>query len=172
MCSSDLTEGGSIDNESGGRITGGNGGTGGSGEIAEGGGMNGADGAGGAGIVGTGNDMVITGGAIVGGLSGDGTTRADAIDFSGGGNTLVLEQGNSFTGNVVSTSGSTNGGDTLALGGATGGTFNLSQASDVSGEFLEFANFEKIGSGTWVADGAASFTNTTVEAGTDRRAHV
>jgi hypothetical protein len=88
-----------------GTITGGNGGIRGTGSTT------GSAGAGGVGIVGTGDDTVITSGAIAGALSGDGTTQADAIDFSGGGNTLVLEQGNSFTGNVVSTSGGTNGGE-------------------------------------------------------------
>jgi hypothetical protein len=52
-------------------------------------------------------------------LGGDG--NIDGGGGTGGGNTLTLESGYSFTGDVVSTSGvgssAVNGGDTLALGG-------------------------------------------------------
>ena len=40
-------------------------------------------------------------GSIAGGLSGDGVTRADAIMFTGGTNTLELRLGSTITGNVV-----------------------------------------------------------------------
>ena len=49
----------------------------------------GAPGLGGAGIVGS-SLTVINSGTITGGISGDGTTRADAIDFTGGNNSLTL----------------------------------------------------------------------------------
>ncbi len=121
-------------------------------------------GLGGAGVVSTGGATVDTSGAIDGGLSGGGV-QADAIDFSGGGNTLVLEPGYSFVGNVVSTSATTNGGDTLALGGAGSGTFDLSGVG-TTGEFQGFNDLAKTGAGTWIVDNDASFATTTVEAGT------
>src|SRR5262245_1056251 len=48
-------------------------------------------------------------------LSGDGTTQADAIDFTGGVNSLTLEAGFSIIGNVVAFSAA----DTLILGGSS-----------------------------------------------------
>jgi outer membrane autotransporter protein len=56
-------------------------------------------GAGGAGIVGSGI-TVITTSSISGGLSGNAATRADAITFAGGANTLTLDTGWSLTGNI------------------------------------------------------------------------
>jgi outer membrane autotransporter protein len=66
-----------------GTITGGNGGARGLGGAA-----NGNFGAGGAGVVGAGL-TIINNGTIIGGLSGDGVTRADAIVFTGGTNLLT-----------------------------------------------------------------------------------
>jgi len=138
-----------------GAIAGGNGGTG---QPGYGGGGNGAPGIGGAGIVSTGGSSVTTSGSIAGGLGGDGTTQADAVDFSGGGNTLTLETGYSFIGNVVSTSGTTNGGDTLALGGS--GSFNLAELANTAPtsftgtpQFYGFANLAKTGGGTTILYG-------------------
>ncbi|MBB2157329.1 autotransporter domain-containing protein [Gluconacetobacter diazotrophicus] len=102
-----------------GTITGGDGGSG------DGDGK-GIDGSGGVGVTSTGGSTIVTSGQISGGVSAAGV-QADAVDLSGGGNTLKLESGYGFTGNVVSTSGTTNGGDTLELGGTANGTFNLSQ---------------------------------------------
>ncbi|MGK6311355.1 autotransporter-associated beta strand repeat-containing protein, partial [Variovorax sp. DT-64] len=98
---------------------------------------------------------------ISGGPSGNSTTRANAIDFSGGNNTLTLQAGYSFTGNVVSTSGSTNGGDTLRLGGDTNPTaaFDVSKivaslpASPGGTQYVGFANFAKDGASTWQLTG-------------------
>jgi outer membrane autotransporter protein len=105
-----------------GTVKGGNGGAGGDGAL---GGISGRPGAGGAGIVGS--DLnIINGGTIEGGLSGDGTTRANAITFTGGTNTLMLSASSDIIGNVVA------GGavESLSLTGTTtaqfiinGGTF-------------------------------------------------
>lgn len=119
-------------------------------------------GQGGAGIDGMGRVSVITSGLIAGGRSGDGKTQADAVDFSGGANTLTLESGYSFTGNAISSSGTTNGGDTLALGGATNDTFDVAQIAATAPtswtgtmQYFGFANYFKVDSSTW------TLTNTT-----------
>jgi hypothetical protein len=105
----------------------------------------------------TGSSTVINAGTISGGIGGNGGTgtQADAVNFSGGGNTLELESGYVFNGNVVSTSGTTNG-DTLALGGATNSTFSLSNVSSTaptsySGTpvYYGFNTLEKTGTSTW-----------------------
>ncbi|MCV0370434.1 hypothetical protein [Filomicrobium sp.] len=73
------------------------GGAGGAGGVGGAGGSDGSDGAGGIGIVGS--DLTITNsGTIAGGLDGDVATRADAIHFTGGTNTLILEAGSTITG--------------------------------------------------------------------------
>ncbi|WP_198161246.1 autotransporter-associated beta strand repeat-containing protein, partial [Variovorax sp. WDL1] len=121
-------------------------------------------GAGGAGVAATGNTSVTNSGIIRGGLSGDGATRANAIDFSGGNNTLTLQAGYSFIGNVVSTSGNTNGGDTLRLGGDTDppAALNVSNivanlpASPSGTQYVGFANFAKDGASTWQLTGNGS----------------
>lgn len=78
-----------------GTINGGDGGQGGLSWAAEAG----ADGVGGVGVRGA-NMAITTSGAISGGLSGDGVTRADAITFTGGTNTLTLANGWSLNGNL------------------------------------------------------------------------
>ncbi len=169
--SSSLTNSGSINGGNGGY--GGLGGLGGSGGIA-GTGANG--GAGGVGMVAVGNDTIINSGSINGGKANGGSgAQADAIDFAGGGNTLTLENGYSFTGNVVSTSGSTNGGDTLTLGGNTNPAtpFNVSDivatlpATFTSTQYVGFQNFAKTGTSTWVLTGTGnSSENWTIVNGT------
>jgi len=123
-----------------GTITGGVGGAGGLGYFA----LDGAAGAGGAGITGSGL-TVVTGGAIDGGLSGDGATRANAITFTGGSNTLQVQSGYSFLGNVVGT-----GSDALQLGGSSNASFNV---SNIGALYTGFASFEKVGPGTWTLTG-------------------
>jgi fibronectin-binding autotransporter adhesin len=120
-------------------------------------GVDGAGGAGGAGVVSTGDSIVINSGHIAGGLGADGT-QADAVDFSGGNNTLEIDAGYSFTGNVVSTSGTTQGGDTLALGGSGNDSFNLGQVGAVgsAAAIQGFANFAKTGSSTWTLVGTGN----------------
>ena len=152
-----------------GSISGGRGGSGGARNTGHGVGFDGAVGAGGVGILAQGDDSITTSGAISGGLSGSGT-QADAVDLSGGGNTLTLEQGYSFNGRVLSASGTgslaTNGGDTLALGGTTNGTFDL---AGIGTEFRGFNQLEKTDSGTWIVTGnqGAPFDGgITIQAGT------
>ncbi|HWV62704.1 MAG TPA: autotransporter domain-containing protein [Oxalicibacterium sp.] len=72
------------------------------------------------------------------------------MTLSGGGNTLELQAGYAFTGNVVSSSGTTNGGDTLALGGSADTSFNLLL---IGTQYQGFNNFQKTGSSTWVVTG-------------------
>ena len=78
-----------------GTITGGNGGAAGTTT----GGPAGTAGAGAEGVIGSGI-TVVTSGSITGGLGGDGVTRANAISFTGGANTLTLQTGAGFTGNI------------------------------------------------------------------------
>lgn len=145
-----------------GSITGGNGAQGGPCDSFCGGGA-GSVGAGGVGlVVNGGNNTVVNSGSIGGGVSGNGVTRANAMTLSGGGNTLELQDGYAFTGNVVSSSGTTNGGDTLALGGSTDSSFNLSQ---IGSQYQGFNNFQKTGTSTWVATGTTS-TSWSITGGT------
>ena len=127
-----------------GTIAGGNGGTGGTGLF------NGSNGAGAAGIVGTGL-AVINSGTISGGLSGDGMTRANAITFTGSTNVLELRAGSTIIGNVVAFSGA----DTLALGGTTNASFDVSQIGP-SAQYRGFGVFQKTGTSTWTLTGTNS----------------
>ncbi|WP_219847280.1 autotransporter-associated beta strand repeat-containing protein [Burkholderia multivorans] len=119
------------------------------------------NGVGGVGI--TGADLtVINSGTISGGLSGDGATRADAIDFTGGVNTLELRAGSTITGNVLAYSSA----DTLRLGGDADAVFDVSQ---IGTQYSGFGVFEKTGASTWALSGATTqATPWTVQAGTLR----
>jgi autotransporter-associated beta strand protein len=88
------TPGGSLLNDASASIMGGTGGIAGTGASA------GSTGAGGAGVVGSGL-TIFDGGAIAGGMSGDGTTRANAITFTGGANVLTLQPGWSLNGAIA-----------------------------------------------------------------------
>ncbi|WP_198670314.1 autotransporter-associated beta strand repeat-containing protein [Dyella sp. C9] len=151
---------------------GGSGGLGGAGDVGSGengadgnagaAGANGAVGAGGVGGVSTGSSLIKIAGTISGGVSFDGSSRADAIDVSGGGNVVELLAGGTFHGNVVSNSGP--GADTFALGGDANGTFDMTHvvgtidpsAEDINDyEIQGFANFEKDGASTWTLTGVA-----------------
>jgi len=103
----------------------------------------GSPGAGGAGIVG-GGLTIINSGAIAGGLGGDGVTRANAITFTSGTNSLTLQAGSTITGNVVAFSAA----DTLALGGTSNASFDVSQVGS-SAQYRGFGIFQKTGSSTW-----------------------
>ncbi|MCY1167214.1 autotransporter-associated beta strand repeat protein [compost metagenome] len=117
-----------------------------------------AGGAGGAGIVASGNATVINAGTIAGGAGGSAPggiagATGNAVSFFGGGNVLDVRAGGSFTGNIVSSSGTTNGGDTLRLGGdadAVGG--NIFAINNVSG----FNVYEKTGASTWTLTGTGT----------------
>jgi uncharacterized protein YhjY with autotransporter beta-barrel domain len=133
-----------------GTITGGNGGVGGTG-----GGGTAGNGAGAAGVIGTGFDLVIDSGTISGGLAGDKITRANAVDFFNGANTLELRDGFNIVGNAVSHSRTANGGDTLALGGSDADpTFDValinSQDTTKPTRYLGFAQLVKTGTSTWL----------------------
>ncbi len=131
------TSGGTFTNS--GTVTGGNGGAAGIGIFV----LNGSPGSGGAGIVGSGL-TVINSGTIAGGLGGNGSTRANAITFTGGTNTLELQPGSSIIGNVVAASTA----DTLALGGSGSAIFDVSQIGS-NDQYRGFGVFQKTGTSTW-----------------------
>ncbi|MGV3551807.1 cadherin-like domain-containing protein [Rhizobium sp.] len=126
-------------------VTGGNGGA--AGDTAPGWpGNRGFAGAGGEGIYGENLSVTLTaGGSIVGGLSGDGATRANAILFTSGTNRLDL-QGGTITGNVVANGSN----DTLRLTGSAGGSFDVSQ---IGTKFQGFEHFGSAGTATWTLTG-------------------
>ncbi|HKR76872.1 MAG TPA: autotransporter-associated beta strand repeat-containing protein [Rhodanobacter sp.] len=161
-----LAAGSTLSNGGSGRITGGNGGS-----YVFDPYLGVSGGAAGIGVVATGNNAIVTAGHIGGGLSGD-AVQGDAVELSGGGNILTLENHYSFTGNVVSI----DGGDTLALGGnstgsgATGnGTFNASDIVPVlpggytGTQYVGFDAFAKTGNSTWTLTGSGANNGTTGE---------
>ena len=91
------------------------------------------------------NLTVINSGTINGGYGLGG--QANAITFTGGTNTLVLEAGYSFGGAVVGA-----GNDTLALGGGNNASFNANQIDNPS-YFTGFSNIVQNGSATWTVSG-------------------
>lgn len=141
--------------ENSGTITGGMGGTGGTGSMWSAGDQNGFDGDSGVGLIVTG-DSTITNSGTIAGASG-----ADAIQLSGGANSLILQDGSVLTGNVVSSSGSTGGGDSLTLSGSsTSSSLNI---DTIQG----FTRFVKSGSGTWTLSGTSATAQPwSIEAGT------
>ena len=80
-------------------------------------------------------------------------TRANAITFTGGTNTLMLMPGFSVVGNAVGGPGN----DTLAFGGTSNGAFNLNLI-DTGGGTQQYQNFEtfQVDGGTWTFSGATS----------------
>ncbi|WP_024280265.1 autotransporter domain-containing protein [Xanthobacter sp. 126] len=121
-------------------------------------GVDGVGGLGAVGVISTGGSTIKNAGSIVGGLSGDGVTRANAVELSGGGNTLELQAGYSFTGNVLSTSGTTNGGDALKLGGTDAAAFDVGHvvptlSGSLSGtQYVGFNALSVVG-GEWTGTG-------------------
>jgi uncharacterized protein with beta-barrel porin domain len=114
-------------------------------------------GVGGAGIVGAGLSVVDSG-SITGGTSTLG--QANALTFTGGTNSLTLESGYSITGKVVAFSSA----DTLALGGTTNASFDVSQ---IGVQYLGFGIFQKTGSSIWTLTGTnAAALPWTIDAGT------
>lgn len=106
-------------------------------------------GVGGTGIVGADIDVVLRdGGSISGGLGGDGTTRANAITFSGTTNSFEVQVDAS---NVVGTVDGGGTDDTFKLGGtATGMSFDTAL---LGAQFKGFEAFAKVGSGSWTLTG-------------------
>ncbi|HTH95282.1 MAG TPA: autotransporter domain-containing protein [Rhodocyclaceae bacterium] len=139
----------------------------------------GAGGAGGGGGVAgsaNGSDINTVGFAGVDGVSGfaggNGITGSDlsvtnsgtinnGITFTGGVNSLTLQAGSTINGNVVAFSAA----DTLALGGSTNASFDVSQIGPAA-QYRNFGLFEKSGSSTWTLTGTtAATTNWTVSGG-------
>ncbi|CDX16577.1 Outer membrane autotransporter barrel domain protein (fragment) [Mesorhizobium sp. ORS 3324] len=117
----------------------------------------------GAGVVSTGNATITNAGTISGGLATlagfpDYAVRANAVELSGGGNSLVLAGGYDFIGNVVSTSGTGSGGDALKLGGTATASFDVGQVApalsgSLSGtQYVGFSSLSVIG-GDWAVTG-------------------
>lgn len=126
-----------------GTVTGGNGGRGGS--------PGGLNGAGGEGVVGN-SVRIVNSGTISGGLSGDGATRANAIRFTGGNNTLTLENGSTINGNIAVT-----------------GSLDFRQPTDatLSNAITGGGTVIKSGVGKLTLTGASTYSGgTTVSAGT------
>ncbi len=119
-----------------GNIRGGNGGT--FGSTTNGG-------YGGTGVSAAGNATIVNAGSIAGG------NGANAVALTGGGNTLELNAGYAFSGNVVSDG--SGAGDALALGGAGNAVFNLSKVGSL---YQGFARDTKTGTSTWTATNAAT----------------
>lgn len=134
-------------------IQGGNGGNPGYGGYGpNGAGAYGAAGAGGAGVMGSGIS-VTNSGTISGGLSGYGA-RADAIQFTGGNNTLSLLAGSILTGN-------------LGLSGGARLTFDQATDQSLSNTITGDGSIIQNGLGTLTLTGVNTYTGgTTLQAGT------
>ncbi|WP_413991949.1 autotransporter outer membrane beta-barrel domain-containing protein [Labrys okinawensis] len=124
-------------------------------------------GRGGVGISGA-NLTVVNAGTIAGGLSGAARTgtapivQANAIQFTGGVNSLEIQAGSTISGNVVAFSAA----DTLKLGGGTDASFDVS-AIGAAAQYQGFGNFEKTGTSTWALTGSTTYSgNVTVAQGT------
>jgi len=122
---------------------------------------NGISGAGTAAIIGA-NLTIINSGIIIGGLSGNGGTRAAPISFTGGTNVLELQSGSAITGNVVAFSTA----DTLRLGGVSNATFDLTQIG-AAAQYRGFGHVVKTGSSVWtVTNTPGTATAWQIDAGT------
>ena len=143
-----LTGGSTLINSS--TITGGNGGA--AGQIAVGA-TAGANGAGGVGVVGA-NITVTNSGSISGGLAADNVTRANALEFTGGANTLTLSGGWAITGGIAL--------DTTT----TSVNFNQSTTQTVANVITGSGSTIQGGTGTLVLSGANIFSGgTTIATG-------
>lgn len=157
----EVVSGGSVFNESGGTITGGKGGAGRVRAVS----IPITPGAGGAGITGS-NATVINAGTITGGTGGTGTgwtpVSGDAIEFTGGVNSLEIWSTSVINGNVVAYSAA----DTLKLGGTANASFDVSQIGSTA-QYQGFGIFEKVGTSTWTLTGTTTaVTPWTMSAGT------
>ncbi len=133
------------------------GGAGGGSGTSSGGGGGGTAGLAGAGVAG-GNLTIVNSGSISGGLSSDGFTRANAIAFTGGANTLTLN-GGSLTGNVSIAGGN------ISFNQA--GSYNLTNVITGTG------SISHDGAGALTLSGVNTYSGgTTISAGTVALNHV
>ncbi|QZN94506.1 autotransporter-associated beta strand repeat-containing protein [Symbiopectobacterium purcellii] len=101
------------------------------------------------------NLNIINNNTIQGGFNSDGTTRANAIYFTEGNNSLELQYNWLFNGNISANSGTTNkfilGGATSNLTSNTSGTqrSTLFDVSQFGNKFQNFSSFYKTDSSTW-----------------------
>ncbi|MBR1155192.1 autotransporter outer membrane beta-barrel domain-containing protein [Bradyrhizobium sp. JYMT SZCCT0428] len=96
------------------------------------------------------NLTIINSGTIAGGGLFGGGSPGNAIEFTGGVNSLTITGTSSITGNVVAQSG-----DIFALGGATAGNFMMSQ---LGSQYLNFGQFQKTGTSAWTLTNGPSAT--------------
>ncbi len=116
-------------------------------------GTGGTMGVGGVGVIGAGLTIDNRGGTISGGLAGDAVTRANAIIFTGGANTLTLSGNGGLTGNVAIDAG------TLA--------FNQSTAVTLDNVITGNGGIIQNGTGTLTLTGANIYSGgTTITSGT------
>jgi outer membrane autotransporter protein len=145
-----LLAGGTVINTASGVITGGAGGVGRVNTVGSGT----SPGRGGAGIEGA-NLTIVNAGAITGGAGGTGTgwtpVAGQAIQFTGGVNSLEIQAGSTITGNVAAFSTA----DTLKLGGDTNSSFDVS-AIGPAAQYQGFGLYEKTGAGAWTLTGATT----------------
>ncbi|MET3373677.1 outer membrane autotransporter protein [Variovorax boronicumulans] len=153
------------------------GGAGGAGGANSNGGPSGANGVGGVGVTGA-NLALTNGGTISGGLGGDGVTRAAAVAFTGGTNSLTLNTGSSMTGaisigagataSVIAGAGGLTVSNALLLGG-TGTIDTNGNALTWTGAISGASDLVKIGAGVLTLSGADTHSGATnVAAGTLR----
>lgn len=161
-----LAAGGRLEVQAGGLVAGGKAGAGGAAGGAGYGSYNtdpghngvaGQSGHGGRAVSGGGGVRIVTAGQIEGGRNADGS-HADAINLSGGGNTLELQAGYRLRGNVVLTRDNSNP-NTLILGGWQNASFDFATLGNAS---QAFGSFAKDGPGTWTVTGTASFNTISV----------
>jgi outer membrane autotransporter protein len=147
----ELVSGSTVVNTASGTITGG---AGGGGRVSLINAVPTSPGAGGAGITGSGIS-VVNAGTIAGGAGATGTgwtpVNGDAIQFTGGVNSLEIWSTSNITGNVVAFSAA----DTLKLGGTTSASFDVSQIGPAA-QYQGFGVFEKVGSSTWTLTGTTT----------------
>jgi hypothetical protein len=133
-------------------------------------GNSGGNGGAGASLIGN-NIVLLNAGQIIGGTGGMKTQGSfntitdgmpgDAVDISGNNNTLGIEAGSSFTGNVVA-SGS---GNALALGESAASGTHTFALSTFGTQYTGFAYFEKINGSAEILTGSLSATMQTIVAG-------
>jgi uncharacterized protein with beta-barrel porin domain len=135
---------------------------GGNGGIAGSNGVTPTAGAGGAGVVGSGLSIVNSG-TISGGTGGDGVTRADAISFTGGTNSLILSSG----GIIGALTGGVGVSGSLSIDPGTTAGNNVTLGSVIHDGSNGAGSLTKLGGGTLTLSAANTYTGTTsVNAGT------